>query len=254
MSHSISEIDLSVTNLGKIGELEYDLAVLPWGSIEPHNLHLPYLTDCLLSHDVAVEAALLAQEENGVRCMVFPPVPFGSQNPGQWSRPFCIHTRYETQKAILEDIVASLFLQGIHRLVIVNGHGGNSFKNMIRDLAFDRPDFLIAVSDWYAIVPQKGYFENHDDHAGELETSVLMYYHPELVSVSEAGSGDSRPFALEALNDKTAWMPRDWAKASTDTGIGDPRLSSAEKGERYARAVVSKLSALFSQFATGDVY
>lgn len=53
------EVDLSVSCLGKVKELKYDVIILPWGATEPHNLHLPYLTDCILPHDIAVEAAEL---------------------------------------------------------------------------------------------------------------------------------------------------------------------------------------------------
>ena len=63
------EIDLSFACYGYVKELVYDLAILPWGAIEPHNLHLPYLTDCILSHDIAVDAALKAWERYGVRCI-----------------------------------------------------------------------------------------------------------------------------------------------------------------------------------------
>ena len=89
------------------------MAILPWGAIEPHNLHLPYLTDCILSHDIAVDAALKAWERYGVHCMVMPFVSMGSQNPGQRELPFCVHSRYETQKAILTDflIMTERFLQ-----------------------------------------------------------------------------------------------------------------------------------------------
>lgn len=76
------EVDLSVSCLGKVKELKYDVIILPWGATEPHNLHLPYLTDCILPHDIAVEAAELALSRSGVRCMVMPPVPFGAHNPG----------------------------------------------------------------------------------------------------------------------------------------------------------------------------
>lgn len=248
------EIDLSVSCFGKVKDLPYDVAILPWGATEPHNYHLPYLTDCILSHDTSVDAAEKALRENGVRCMVLPPVTYGSQNPGQRENSFCLHTRYETQRAILGDIVASLYVQGLRKMVIVNGHGGNSFKNMIRDLAVDFPDFLIAITNWFAIIPQEGYFEEKDDHAGEMETSVMMHYHPELVNLEEAGSGASKPFALHSLNERIAWIPRYWSKISEDTGVGDPRKSTAEKGERYAKAVVEKLALLFVEIGSKEPY
>ena len=89
-----------------------------------------------------------------------------------------MHTRYETQKAILTDIVDSLYHQGFRKLVIVNGHGGNTFKSMIRDLLTRYPDFLIAASDWFKMRNAKDFFDNPGDHADEIETSVMMYYHP----------------------------------------------------------------------------
>lgn len=249
------EIDLSVTNYGTVKRIKYDVAILPWGATEPHNHHLPYMTDCILSHDIAVDAAGVALAQAGVHCMVMPPVPFGAQNPGQSELAFCIHTRSSTQFAILEDIVASLRKQGMRKMVIVNGHGGNSFKGMIRDLAFAYPDFLIGVVNWFEVVPTKGYFEAViDDHAGEQETSVMMHYHPELVNLSEAGSGDSQPFAIDSLNKKAGWVPRHWDKATVDTGVGDPRKASAEKGKRYVQQVVAKVAKLLEEVATGELY
>ena len=249
------EVDLSVSCLGKVKELKYDVIILPWGATEPHNLHLPYLTDCILPHDIAVEAAELALSRSGVRCMVMPPVPFGAHNPGQRELPFCIHTRYATQQAILEDIVSSLHVQGFRKLLILSGHGGNNFKGMIRDLAFEYPDFLIAAANWFEVVSPKGYFEAEiDDHAGESETSVMKHYHPELVNLAEAGDGESKPYAIASLNEKVAWVPRHWDKATVDSGVGNPKKATAEKGERYVKPIVEKLAGLFEEMAQHDLY
>ena len=245
-------IDLSVTPYGKVRNEVYEMAILPWGATEPHNLHLPYLTDCILSQQVALDAANKLYEATSKRVMVLPPVAMGAQNPGQRDLKFCIHYRYETQRAILTDLVASLHHQGLRKLLIVNGHGGNSFKSMIRDLAVDYPDFLIASTEWYTIVPPTGFFEEKDDHAGELETSVMMHYCPELVNLSDAGSGSARPFALSSLNEKTAWVPRNWVKVTSDTGIGDPRKATAEKGKPYAEALVKRIVKLLQELIEAD--
>lgn len=232
------EIDLCVSAYGVTRNLHYDLAILPWGATEPHNLHLPYLTDSILSHDVAVDAAQKVMEEEGIRCMVLPPVNMGAQNPGQRDLPFCMHFRQETQKAILTDIVANLHHQGIRKLLIINGHGGNLFKGMIRDLSVDYPDFIIASSEWFKMAPVKEYFDNPGDHADEIETSVMMYYHPELVRLEEAGEGRAKGFSIPALAEGKVWIPRHWTLVTTDTGIGNPSASTAEKGERFVHAVV----------------
>lgn len=248
------EVDLSVSCYGKVKDLNYDLVILPWGATEPHNLHLPYLTDCILAHDIAVESALLAKEKYDIRCMVMPSVTMGSQNPGQRELSFCVHSRYETQKAILTDIVASLYAQGIRKMVLVNGHGGNCFKNMIRDLSVDYPDFVIAATDWFSVLPGKDYFDNPGDHADELETSVMMYYHPELVNLDEAGEGVYHPFAASSLNEKIAWIPRNWQRVSDDTGIGNPKKATAGKGKIFAQAVAEKYAKLFAELAKGNIY
>lgn len=248
-------IDLSIACYGEVKKNTYSLAILPWGATEPHNRHLPYLTDCILSHEIALDTAQQVWKSYQIRCMVLPPVCMGSQNPGQRDLPFCIHSRYETQKAILTDIVASLHHQGLRKLILINGHGGNNFKNMIRDLAVDYPDFLIASTEWFSVVPPDNFFEKKDDHAGELETSVMLHYHPEWVNMPLAGTGDSLPFSLPSLNEKIAWIPRNWQRVTTDTGIGDPRKASAEKGKCYAEAVTKKLGQLFIELAqTEDIY
>ena len=246
------EIDLSVSTYGVARQYQYDVAILPWGATEPHNLHLPYMTDCILSQAVAVDAAERALKNYGVRCMVLPPVAMGSQNPGQRDLPFCIHYRYETQFSILRDIVASLRHQGIRRLLIVNGHGGNSFKQMIRDLDEGlkmKDESFIASAEWFKMAPANEFFEQPGDHADEIETSVMMHYHPELVRLEEAGDGRAKSFAIDALREGKVWMPRHWTLVTDDTGIGNPALSTAEKGRRFADACADGFAKFLKDFA-----
>lgn len=249
------KIDLTNSNYGSVKGNSYQMAILPWGATEPHNYHLPYLTDSILSHAISVDTATRVSREHGINVMVLPAVNCGAQNPGQHDLPFCIHYSYETQKAILSDTVRALKHQGINKLLIVNGHGGNIFKGMIRDLYITYPDFLIATTEWFTVVNSKDYFDaTIDDHAGESETSVMMYYHPDKVNISEAGDGSSKPFALDSLNDKSAWIPRNWSKTSSDSGVGDPRGATAQKGAKFAGAIVEKLSILVVELATQDIY
>ena len=275
------EIDLSVSTYGVARQFKYDVAILPWGATEPHNLHLPYMTDCILSQAIAVDAAQRALDRYGVRCMVLPPVMMGSQNPGQRDLPFCIHYHYETQFAILKDIVASLAHQGMRRLLIINGHGGNSFKQMIRDIPTPNPSRgegslntlsnepseanqaplpsggvgggsagpLLASAEWFKMAPARDYFDQPGDHADEIETSVMMHYHPELVRLEEAGEGRSRQFAIPALREGKVWMPRHWTLVTQDTGIGNPALSTAEKGRRFADACADGFAEFLRDFA-----
>lgn len=246
-------MDLSKVAYGDVKGLNFDIAILPWGATEPHNLHLPYLTDAILSQAVSVDAAQIAEEKYGVRAMVLPPLPLGAQNPGQRELPFCIHYSHQTQFAVLRDIVMSLNHQGIKRLLIVNGHGGNTFKPFIRDLAVELPDFLIAVSEWFTVLPAKEYFDNPGDHADELETSVMMHYRPELVDLTKAGPGKANPWPCESLQKKVAWVPRNWLKTTSDTGIGDPSAATAEKGASYAADCAAAYALLLRDLVDLDV-
>lgn len=252
----ISPFLISSATFGEVKQqAHYDWAILPWGSTEPHNGHLPYGTDVICPEGIACRVAE-GLSAVGIHAMVLPGVPFGSQNPGQTGLPFCIHARQETQSAILRDIVDSLKRQGIGKLLLINGHGGNSFKGMVRDLAAEYPAFMLLVSDWYSVLPREKYSEaDVDDHAGEQETSVVMYFRPELVKMEYAGTGDSKPFAIEGLNHKVAWVPRDWARVSADTGIGNPSKASAEKGKRYVEDAVALYVKMLQEISVrGDLY
>lgn len=247
-------VNLLNDNYGDVRELSYAYAVLPWGATEPHNYHLPYFTDCHLAFNIAIDSVEKALRKYDVRGMVLPPIPLGSQNPGQTNQPFCLHGRYETQRLILIDIVDSLLRQGLKKLVIMNGHGGNNFKNMIRDLNVDYPDMLIACCDWFRVEPQKEYFELFDDHAGEMETSVMMHYCPDIVKLEQAGEGRINKFNIEAFNKGIVWIPRHWEKIAPDTGAGDPRRATAEKGRRFAEAVTDQIADFFNDLVSKDIY
>ncbi|MFM9012801.1 MAG: creatininase family protein, partial [Gemmatimonadota bacterium] len=110
----------------------YQVAVLPWGATEPHNHHLPYGTDTIECDVLAAESARLAWAR-GARVAVLPTVPFGV-NTTQLDLPLTLNMNPTTQLALLRDLVQALEGQGIRRLLIFNGHGGNDFKWMIREL------------------------------------------------------------------------------------------------------------------------
>ena len=228
----------------------YEVAVLPWGATEAHNFHLPYATDTIQCDALAAESARLAWEA-GARVVVLPTVPFGVQT-GQREIKLCLNMNPATQAAVLRDVVDSLDAQGIHKLVVLNGHGGNDFRQMIRELQPKTRVFLSAVN-WYKVVDPRGHFDDIGDHAGEIETSVMMHVAPDLVApLSEAGPGDERRFRIAALREGWAWAPRHWVKASADTGIGDPRAATAEKGSRYSALVCGRLARFLIDLHAAD--
>ncbi|VAX15457.1 Creatinine amidohydrolase [hydrothermal vent metagenome] len=244
---------LTETNWKTVQNMEYELAILPWGATEPHNYHLPYGTDYFQSKTISELSAEKAWEK-GAKVMVLPTIPLGVQNPGQIELPFCLHTRPTTQKMILEDILTSLNLQGIKKLLIVNGHGGNDFKAMIRELVPQFPSMFIGVTDWYKILENEKYFDEVGDHAGEMETSIMQHLFPELVlPLEEAGEGKANKFSIEALNNREVWTPRNWERISKDTGIGNPKKATAEKGKRFIEDVTAKLTEVMVDISNTEI-
>jgi creatinine amidohydrolase len=234
-----------------VREEKYEVAVLPWGACEAHNFHLPYGTDIIEADQVAAESARVAWEQN-CKVIVLPAIPFGV-NTGQFDVTLDMNLNPSTQFAILRDVVTVLNRQGVYKLIILNSHGGNDFRTMIRELGLQFPDMFLSQCNWYQAVDQKQYFENKDDHAGEMETSVIMHLTPSLVRpLSEAGDGSAKKFRLTGIREGWAWAERKWMQVTKDTGVGDPRKASAEKGAAYFDAVTKKVGQYFIEVARAD--
>jgi creatinine amidohydrolase len=233
---------LAETNWKEVSARGFDVAVLPWGATEAHNFHLPYATDVIQCDYIAAESARIAWER-GARVVVLPTVPFGVQT-GQLDIPYCLNVNPSTQLAILSDLVLSLAGNGVRKVLLLNGHGGNDFKAMIRELVPRTSVFVCAVN-WWQVVDARPYFDEPGDHAGELETSVMQHVAPALVRpLAEAGPGRERRPKVAGLRERWAWAPRPWSTVTADTGIGDPRAATAEKGARYTAAVVERIAGL----------
>lgn len=242
---------LAENNWKTIKDASFDVAVLPWGATEAHNYHLPYGTDVIEAEQVAAEAARVAWDE-GAKVIVLPTIPFGV-NTGQFDVKLDMNMNPSTQMAVLRDVVEVLNRQSIHKLIILNSHGGNDFKTMIRELGLKFPNMFLCQCNWYQCVDQKQFFENKDDHAGEMETSVMLHLTPHLVRpLSEAGDGAAKKFRFAAMREGWAWAERKWLQVTKDTGVGDPRKATAEKGAKYFKAVTEKVSRFFVEVARAD--
>jgi creatinine amidohydrolase len=219
------------------------VAVLPWGATEAHNWHLPYGTDVLEATHVSLAAAQQAYER-GARVIALPTIPYGNDEQ-QLDQACTVSITTRTALALLEDVVRSLHRQGIQRLVILNGHGGNQFQPLVRDLQ-GKYGGLIVVANFFQMAPDVAAetFELAGDHADEMETSLLLHLTPDLVELDHAGEGPRRPFAIAGLNQPGVWTPRPWSAVHPDTGSGDPRRATADKGRRYFEAVVAQLADL----------
>lgn len=242
---------LEETTWKTVRETEYSVAVLPWGATEAHNYHLPYGTDNYESSRVAIESARLAWDA-GAKVIVLPTVPFGV-NTGQLDIKLTINMNPSTQALVLRDIASSLELQGMRKLVIVNSHGGNDFRQMVRELQ-PACNVFISTINWWSCVDAKPFFSEPGDHAGELETSVMMEIAPELVlPLNEAGKGRAKRFRVAGLRDGLAWAPRQWTQVTDDTGTGNAKKATRESGTRFLDAVTGRISQYLIEIATADI-
>jgi creatinine amidohydrolase len=232
---------LAETNWKTVKDTNYKIAILPWGATEAHNYHLPYSTDNYEAEYVASESARLAWKA-GAKVVVLPYIPFGV-NTGQLDIKLCMNLKPSTQYIILKDVVDVLLRHRIQKLVILNSHGGNNFKNMIRELSIDFPEMFVCSLDWWRIGDASHYFDEPGDHAGELETSVMMFLNPRLVlPLKQAGKGIGKGFKIKGLKDGWVTAQRQWSMVTSDTGVGNPAESTAEKGKQFLEMTTLEIS------------
>lgn len=221
-----------------------NVAILPWGATEAHNYHLPHGTDVYEATHLAHAAAKIAHEADA-KIIVLPTIPFGN-NEQQLDQVSTISFSTQTAHAILDDVARSLTAQGIDRLVIVNGHGGNEFKPIIRDIQ-NRYQMLIVRVNFFQLAPEvfQTTFDNPGDHADEMETSLLLHLEPDLVVMQNASDGTRNPFTVDGITQPGVWTPRPWSHTHPDTGCGDPSKATADKGQQYFNAISDSLAKLF---------
>jgi len=243
---------LATSHHPDIQERKPEIAILPWGATEAHNYHLPYGTDNYETMEIAAESARLAAEK-GTRSVVLPAVPFGV-NTGQLDIPGTVNLYPSTQAMIIHDVLESVSNWGVRKFLLLNGHGGNDFKQIIREAGSEYPDLFLVTANWFQSVDKTKIFDNEGDHADEMETSLMLHLYPELVlPLDKAGEGKHKVFDIPELNEQWAWSERKWSSITQDTGIGDPRKATAAKGMKYFNEVCTKIAALITGMASMSI-
>src|SRR5919198_1843555 len=147
-----------------------DTAVIAIGAIEQHGPHLPVGTDFLWIQELSRRVA------DGLGAYWVPALPFsmsechGPTAGTLWLRP-------ETLAEVVRDLVTSLEAQGIHRIVLLNGHGGNFvLEPVVQELNATFADLRLIMPTWYGGGDEPPIFESAglEVHAGESETSTQL--------------------------------------------------------------------------------
>jgi creatinine amidohydrolase len=200
------------------------VVIVPIGSTEQHGLHLPEDTDQRTVEYVSREAA----RRLDVPVLVTPTIPFGV-SPHHMMHPGTITLTVETTMRVLKEVCRSIAAHGFERILILSGHGGNG--NTVGAVALELKHELkqqVDAFNWFDLVQDKIDAITEGPchtigHAGEAETSAILFTAPRLVRTE-------RYALVSDISD-------------------DPSPSTAEKGQRILEAGVEALMASLKQMA-----
>ena len=233
-----------------VREQRWEVAVLPFGATEAHNLHMPYGTDTFQVEVLGRRACQQAYRA-GAKVVLLPALPFGvNTNHLKVPGGMACSVTPTTLLAIISDLAEALERQGVRKLVLLNGHGGNELKPLTRQL-HHRTSVFLCVCDWFRMAKDlyPGLFEKPGEHADEVETSLGLAFFAEHLRPELADAGVERPTKLDAINRGWVSITRPWHLATTNTGLGDPKAATADKGFRLMEALVERLAGFLVELA-----
>ncbi len=233
---------------------KWDVAVLPFGATEPHNLHMPYGTDNFQVEEIGRRVCERAYRA-GAKVILLPTMPYGvNTNHLRVPGALACSVTPTTLLHLLTDLVDSLERQGVRKLVLLNGHGGNELKPLTREL-HHRTKVFLCVCDWFRVAadlyPQM--FREPGEHADEIETSLGLAYFADRVRPELADAGAARLARFEAINRGWVSITRPWHLATTNTGLGNPAAATAEKGRRLMDVLVERISRFLAELAAAPM-
>jgi creatinine amidohydrolase len=214
----------------EIGALDRDktIVILPLGSVEQHGNHLPLGTDTMLAQAVSLAAADATGDT-----VVMPP-PWYGFSAHHMRFPGSVTLRPETFMAIVEDMVAALVRHDFHRILMVNGHGGNSGLIDVLASTLGHAHYGAARI------------------ACEFETSMVQHIRPELVKIDRAETTYPDPgspyLTTDLLGAQAIRLYHDFGDLSPTGTLGDPAYASPEAGRAFFAAVTDELIAFITDF------
>jgi creatinine amidohydrolase len=232
------------------------ILLLPVGAVEQHGPHLPLSVDHVIAHETAT--ALVDECGDELDVWQLPTISISKSSEHAWS-PGTLYFSPETLLAMLRDIGRSITPTGAERLVLLNGHGGNTthLGTALRELRleFGLKTFLMHP----ALPPAYGGSSTESElgmgiHGGLDETSVFMHLRPDQVQLEKAARR-----VPEALDKNThvkfggsvsfGWLSNDF---NPDGYIGDPTGATAERGKQLFERSIATLSEAMEEVKTFD--
>ena len=226
---------LSEMTMDDVRELKPEVVVLGVASTEPHGPILPYGTD-FYQCDAVCRRAVVRANETGGRVLMYPTLPVGN-NVNFKAFPFACRIGVRTLMRVVLDIIEALEEDGIRKIVIVSGHGGNTdaLRATLRE-HFDRAPAerraFVCLAGGMAPKELSKVIEEPSPHGGESETARMMHLHPDLVRADKLQNLPVAETLAEFPDDANITFVRPWYLYVPMGGGGETRKATAEKGRK----------------------
>ncbi|MBS3812979.1 creatininase family protein [Candidatus Bipolaricaulota bacterium] len=212
------------------------VGLIPTGSTEQHGPHGPFATDLIIAEEMAANAA----EETGA--LVLPSISVGISREHQ-DFEGSLYISPDTFRQQLREMILSASSSGIERFVVVNGHGGNisAIYEVCKSLYIEYTTIALEWT-WFNAISARNM-----GHAGELETSLLMFLRPDLVKEPrEPGAGT---WGHKFHGTRVDYLTSSFTKNGI---VGDPTKATKEKGEELFNRSTKKLKQLIRDLYSPD--
>ena len=238
-------LHLQTMSLAVFGMSEYEFrnaikktkrAIIPVGSLEQHGNHLPVSTDSLIAEYLA---RLTAKE---VGAFTLPAISCGVSF--EHKPMFNVSLRNSTLSTLICDICISLAENGLKEIIILNGHHGNmgALQYIAQELHGKLPrDVCVYTMHYWHLM------NNKFDHAGEVETSLVLAIAPELVRMDRASPNSKKLSKSSVAYSSITNSPGSFPKITGNGVWGDPRKATAAKGEKWIQEIITRLTRTISE-------
>ncbi len=212
--------------------------IIPLGSVEEHGSHLPLLTDTIHAYEIAKEVSKI------IPVYIAPPIYYGICRSTR-DHGGTITISGDVLRGLIKDIVQSMYRHGLHHFVLLSGHAGGTHMAAVVEagewLIETIPGIKVAVVsalDLLSSIEANIIETKNDSHAGEAETSIMLYLKPRLVKGMGKEEYPNLSRFILVKDKKRYWPGGIW---------GDPTKATKEKGEKLFNHMVKKVIDLVKQ-------